>query len=170
MSNRTITVTISQDQLDSFAHLIDEFALAVGNGFVPLTPSEIQSLAKPRRNAATIVSSVANLCTRYGVASPSNPTAPMVASQEIATTLGPTVERVNALKKLLDDLVLAASSDAWRSAIVNYALLKTEARANPALKTGLQPVRDAMKPRKVRVQTKPPVAPTPPEGATKATT
>ncbi len=132
--------------VEAFIAAIDTFAAQIAQGYEVAQPEDARRMAQPRKEAPTIVPMVADISTRYGVASKSFPVSTMLANQQVASTLVPVIERIGAVNKLIESMVRSSQSGAWEGAMVTYGLLKNEARGNAVLRNALTPVREKMRP------------------------
>jgi hypothetical protein len=137
--------SVTEADVAAFVSAVDAFAIVLGSGFVVPQPEDAKRLVKPRRTAPVIVPLVADLSTRYGVASTAYPTNVTLANQAIVDSLGPVVERIAAVQKLVKAVVTVGQSAAWQGSMVTYGLLKSEARGNAVLRNALTPVRDKLR-------------------------
>lgn len=138
--------SVSAASVDAFVAAIDAFAHLLGSGFVVPQPDEMMRRVKPRKEAPTIVPMVADISTRYGIASTSFPTSAILARQQLVNSLAPVVERIAAVQKLVVAVIAVGQSGAWEGAMVTYGLLKNEARGNAVLRNALAPVREKLRP------------------------
>jgi hypothetical protein len=138
--------SVSVEAVEAFVAAIDTFAQMLGSGFTVPQPEEVRRLAKPRKEAPTIVPMVADLSTRYDVVSAAFPTDVTLAKQQIVNTLSPVAERIVAVQKLVGAVMLVGQSGAWAASMVTYGLLKNEARGNALLRNALAPVREKLRP------------------------
>jgi hypothetical protein len=138
--------SVTTAEVDALVSAIDTFANLLGANFVVPQPKEAKRMAKPRKAAPTIVPLVADLSTRYSVASTAYPTSVTLAQQALVNTLGPVAERIGAVQKLVNAVISVGQSAAWEGSMVTYGLLKSEARGNAVLGNALVPVRDKLRP------------------------
>jgi hypothetical protein len=136
---------VTEADVTAFVSAVDAFAIVLGSGFVVPQPEDTKRLVKPRKTAPTIVPLVADLSTRYGVASTAYPTNVTLANQAVVDSLGPVVERIGAVQKLVKAVVTVGQSAAWQGSMVTYGLLKQEARGNAVLRNALTPVREKLR-------------------------
>jgi hypothetical protein len=138
--------SVSAADVAAFVSAIDAFSQALGASFTVPQPEEVKHLPRARKEASTIVPMVADLSSRYSVASTAYPTDVTLAQQQIVNTLGPVAERIGAVQKLVGSIITVGQSAAWSASMVTYGLLKSEARGNAVLRNALQPVREKLRP------------------------
>jgi hypothetical protein len=137
--------SIDESAVSALVDALDAFAQLLGEGVKLPKAEEMKRFPKARKAATTIVSSVTDLTARYRIESKSYPVPVILAQQDLVKKLAPVAERISATMKLVEDVSLMAQSAAWQGTMVNYGLLKNEARGNPVLRKALAPVRDEMR-------------------------
>jgi hypothetical protein len=137
--------SVTEAEVAAFVSAVDTFAVLLGSGFTVPQPEDVKRLVKPRKTAPIIVPLVADLSTRYGVASTAYPANVTLAKQAVVNSLAPVVERIAAVQKLVKAVVTVGQSAAWQGSMVTYGLLKSEARGNAVLRSALAPVREKLR-------------------------
>jgi hypothetical protein len=137
--------SIASSDIDALVTAVDTFAILLRASASDTTETDMRHLLRPRGNPVEVVPKVADLSRRYMVASLSYPVDVMVAQQDLVVVLAPVIERVGAMLKLVENTSFIAQSAAWSAAMVNYGLLKSEARGNALLRNALGPVKEQMR-------------------------
>ena len=127
-------------RVDQAIALIAKALVLVGSDTPPMTASDRRHCLKLRGGGEKFIPVLAALSIRNGIALPKRPTDAMVARIEEAQKLAPLRAAVAGLLTSIDDSVLRAQADGWKTAVSLYSILRTVALSDEQVAQDLSPM------------------------------
>ena len=122
--------------------LLDKVAAMVTANEPVLTAAQRKGSLKMKAGGEKVVPVLAALATRFEVSIGSHPVPVMLEKVQHAQTLLPLLERAGLLRTQLNDALLRANADAWKTATVLYGTLKSFSSKNGDVGAALAPVEE----------------------------
>ena len=131
--------------VDECIALVTQAKTAFGATAPALTKLDKKHTPKPRTGSPAVITTVGRLATEHGIVIPKHPVGPMLQNVQTVQTLAPLKAAILGLLKIVDDTMLSANGQAWKSGTALYTVLRRVEGTDGALEADLAPLAEFFK-------------------------